>query len=307
MNQQESPKNWFAQIYYLHYLYIIFILLAALVGVISYYHCGVKDKSLHEFISFAATLSSIILSVLAIFITVMSGESTNKLRDGIIDLLKIPEDLSKRVNQSVKNLNDATENLNNAANANEKVFQNNSKELQNALEGIKNQMGENFKNLDNKIDDVVGKQKSLKEAAGESPEVTQEEITEQQLDIFLSKTSSLSIVFIYLIDHYLQKNIEQPVSLQEVALKYGFAKELGINSYLIACIVFLSSFGLIQYKQRDKNNIDQVSFSSISEKLRKQYVNYYAKCEGETHQKEIDEYLDSLMIEKTEDDSDSKQ
>ena len=119
MSCRESSKNWFAQICYLHYLYVIFILLAALIGVISYYHCSEKDKSLHEFISFAATLSSIILSVLAIFITVMSGESTNKLRDGIMGLLKIPEDLSNKVDKSVLDLNNATKNLNDAAKVNE--------------------------------------------------------------------------------------------------------------------------------------------------------------------------------------------
>ena len=60
--------------------------------------------------------------MLAIFITVMSGESTNKLRDGIMGLLKIPEDLSNKVDKSVSDLNNATKNLNDAAKVNEQVF-----------------------------------------------------------------------------------------------------------------------------------------------------------------------------------------
>lgn len=307
MNQQNSTKNWFAQISYLHYLYIIFILLTALIGVISYYHCSEKDKSLHEFISFAATLSSIILSVLAIFITVMSGESTNKLRDGIMGLLKIPENLSKKVDQSVIDLNKATDNLINAAKENEIVFQNNSKELQNALESFKAQMGKSFSDIGNKLDDLTGKQRSLKDAVDENPKEPLGEITEEQIDVFLSKTSTLSVAFIYLIDQYLQRNIEQPISLQEIASKYGFTKELGISSYLIACIVFLNSFGLIQYKQKEKDNIDLIQFHSISESLRTRYVPYYDKCKEESHQDEIDKYLDSLMEKETEKDSDSEQ
>ena len=265
MSCRESSKNWFAQICYLHYLYVIFILLAALIGVISYYHCSEKDKSLHEFISFAATLSSIILSVLAIFITVMSGESTNKLRDGII----------------------------------------------NAVENIKQQIGKNFSDFGQKLDNIAsdnltGKTMSLKDAVDE-PKDTKEEISESQVEQFLSKTSSLSIAFIYLIDQYLQKNIEQPISLTEVASKYGYEKEQGINAYLIACVVLLNSFDLIQYKQYNKDDLDLIVFYSMSESLKNHYKDYYDKYKDVSHQEEIDNYLNSLTKVHSEKDSDSEQ
>lgn len=311
MSCRESSKNWFAQICYLHYLYVIFILLVALIGVISYYHCSEKDKSLHEFISFAATLSSIILSVLAIFITVMSGESTNKLRDGIMGLLKIPEDLSNKVDQSVCNLNNATKNLNDAAKANEQIFLNNSKELKNAVENINLQIGKNFSDFGQKLDyiadnNLTGKTMSLKDAVDE-PKDNKEEISDAQIEQFLSKTSSLSIAFIYLIDQYLQKNIEQPISLTEVASKYGYEKDQGINTYLIACIVFLNSFDLIQYKQYKKDDLNLIVFYSMSESLRSRYGAYYEKYKNDSCQEEIDNYLGSLMKVHSEKDSDSEQ
>lgn len=311
MSCRESSKNWFAQICYLHYLYVIFILLAALIGVISYYHCSEKDKSLHEFISFAATLSSIILSVLAIFITVMSGESTNKLRDGIMGLLKIPEDLSNKVDKSVLDLNNATKNLNDAAKVNEQVFLNNSKEFQNAVENIKQQIGKNFSDFGQKLDNIAsdnltGKTMSLKDAVDE-PKDTKEEISESQVEQFLSKTSSLSIAFIYLIDQYLQKNIEQPISLTEVASKYGYEKEQGINAYLIACVVLLNSFDLIQYKQYNKDDLDLIVFYSMSESLKNHYKDYYDKYKDVSHQEDIDNYLNSLTKVHSEKDSDSEQ
>lgn len=311
MSCRESSKNWFAQICYLHYLYVIFILLVALIGVISYYHCSEKDKSLHEFISFAATLSSIILSVLAIFITVMSGESTNKLRDGIMGLLKIPEDLSNKVDQSVSDLNNATKNLNDAAKANEQVFLDNSKELKNAVENINQQINRNFFDFGQKLDNMAGnnltgKMMSLKDAVDDSKDNI-EKISDAQIEQFLSKTSSLSIAFIHLIDQYLQKKIEQPISLAEVASKYGFQKEQGINTYLIACIVFLNSFDLIQYKQYDKDDLDLIIFHSMSESLRKRYKVYYDKNKNDSRQEEIEDYLNSLAKVHQDNDSDSEQ
>lgn len=311
MSCRESSKNWFAQICYLHYLYVIFILLVALIGVISYYHCSEKDKSLHEFISFAATLSSIILSVLAIFITVMSSESTNKLRDGIMGLLKIPEDLSNKVDQSVSDLNNATKNLNDAAKANEQVFWDNSRELKNAVENINQQIGKNFSDFGQKLDNIAGnnltgKAMSLKDAVDE-PKDGKEEISDAQIEQFLSKTSSLSIAFIYLIDQYLQKNIEQPISFTEVASRYGFQKELGINTYLIACVVFLNSFDLIQYKQYKKDDLDLVVFNSMSESLRNRYKVYYDRNKKDSRQEEIENYLNSLAMVHQDNDSDSEQ
>lgn len=307
MERHDSSNNWFAQINYLHYLYVIFILLVALVVVISYYHCSEKDKSLHEFISFAATLSSIILSVLAIFITVMSGESTNKLRDGIMGLLRIPENLTEQVNQSVQNLNKATTNLDEAAKANEKVFRENSKEFQNAIENLKSQIGENFTSLGNKIDAFTGKQRSLNEAIDNNTIENKEGISDQQIDSFLLKTSSLSLVFIYVVDQYLKKNIVQPISLLEITKRLGFSKESGVNSYLIACIVFFNAFGLIQYKQKSKDDIDLIYFYSISDSLRNRYMTYLEKYKESSDQDEIDEYLDSLAKDQIDTDADSEQ
>ena len=71
-----------------HYVYVILILILTIVGIVAYFYSDKKDFV--SLVSFAATISSIILSVLAIIFTVVSGESTNRLRDGMYDLRRIP-------------------------------------------------------------------------------------------------------------------------------------------------------------------------------------------------------------------------
>ena len=68
----------------LHYRYVILILVLALISIFSYYFYGNED--LVKTISFAGTLASIILSVLAIFITVLSNDSLSSMIHKIRDL-----------------------------------------------------------------------------------------------------------------------------------------------------------------------------------------------------------------------------
>lgn len=65
----------------IHFIYVVFILVVIIIVLLS---CRLSDnQSFVDIVSFAGTLTSIILSVLAIFITVLSNDSFSNLMEKI--------------------------------------------------------------------------------------------------------------------------------------------------------------------------------------------------------------------------------
>lgn len=95
----------------LHYRYVIFILVLALISTFSYYFYGNED--LVKTISFAGTLASIILSVLAIFITVLSNDSLSSMIHKIRDLYEVIKDIPDSIKKSIISLGETIRQLQN--------------------------------------------------------------------------------------------------------------------------------------------------------------------------------------------------
>ena len=105
----------------IHVWYICGIATFVIVELITFIVVGNADaQNIMDNISFASTLSSLILSVLAIFMTVLSGESMNKLRDSLIGLGTIPNDVKQAVNETIDKMQKSTEDLDTATEANNK-------------------------------------------------------------------------------------------------------------------------------------------------------------------------------------------
>lgn len=293
----EDQKNWFARISYLHYLYIIFILLGLLIGGFAYYHCSdhVYDKNLHSFISFAATISSIILSTLAIFITVISGESMNRFKDGFLRLSKLPEEVSSKIEKSIEDIQEATGNMKKSAEENSKMYQENATELKNSLEELRNFVGDKMSGVQDTISGLsasLASQKSHDETNEGEKEKSQYKVSEKGIEVFLKSTSPLSINLIYVIDKCLEMEIKAPVSLEKIAEINGHP--LTMSYYLYAFCVALNSFGLMDYAPKAKGNLSDVYFHWMSETLRTRYGTYYDATALTSHKKDIDNYLDGL-------------
>lgn len=78
----------------LHYKYWIIILILLNIAIFSYYNSG--DTNLTGMIAFAATIASIILSVLAIFMSILSNDSIGGMlhrdkRDFLLCYYQTPE------------------------------------------------------------------------------------------------------------------------------------------------------------------------------------------------------------------------
>lgn len=91
---------------YLHYRYVILMLGLALVCTFAYFYCG--DDELVKVISFAGTLISIVLSLLAIFITVLSNDSMSSMIHKIRDLYEVIKDMPSSIDTSISSLSEST-------------------------------------------------------------------------------------------------------------------------------------------------------------------------------------------------------
>ena len=89
----------------IHLMYISAILVFLLIGVVSFF-CVNNDpeKILFNYLSFTSTITSIILSVLAIIFTVWSNNSLDALKD-------LPKTIQDEVRRSMETLVDSTNEL----------------------------------------------------------------------------------------------------------------------------------------------------------------------------------------------------
>lgn len=260
----------------LHIWYISGISVFLIIELITYIVVeNTEAQNIMNYISFASTLASLILSVLAIFMTVLSGESMNKLRDSILGLSNIPKNVNDAVNSTIERMQQSTKNLSLATESNNEAIKKLHEEIdkkikemethllcaldlhqQNTLNAINN----NF--LENKNG---GQQDSKK-------------ISHETIDFFLESTSNASISLLYFIEKYCIKskevNMVPEVNLKELADKINSGKkDEGFYMYLFACLVLLSAFGLLGYDTVE-NQLSVVRFysidSTLSEKLNHQ-------------------------------------
>ncbi|WP_270621237.1 hypothetical protein [Parabacteroides merdae] len=129
----------------IHFIYVVFILVVIIIVLLS---CRLSDnQSFVDIVSFAGTLTSIILSVLAIFITVLSNDSFSNLMEKIrgltdsINPLKIKiDESSDKMKDTIGELNKTNQELKNSSQDINKVIQNLEKNICNQVKGIENKM-----------------------------------------------------------------------------------------------------------------------------------------------------------------------
>ncbi len=133
----------------IHLLYIAGILLFIIIELASY--LAIKSdpigESLMQYISFASTLTSIILSILAIILTIVTtskGDST---------ILKI-EQASEKLDQTLLKLKDISERYNEKVDESCKNLQNANDILRNTSSEIKESLSTTFDNMKRKLEEL---------------------------------------------------------------------------------------------------------------------------------------------------------
>lgn len=282
----------------IHVWYICGIATFVIVELITFIVVGNADaQNIMDNISFASTLSSLILSVLAIFMTVLSGESMNKLRDSLVGLGSIPKDVKQAVEETIDKMQKSTADLN-------KASENNNKNLEKLNAAIDSKIAEIEHHISAQLKQhQQNTLKAINESFVERKAGTQNEsgvIPETMIDNFLSSTSNASISLLYMIVQYCKKveenTIKPPVvNLKDLALVINAGKrEDSFSMYLFACLVILSSFGLLDYNT-GKDSFTEVTFSSIYTSVKSKISNQLSERNITSALEGLDQYIDSLF------------
>lgn len=230
MDREYNEKDrWKLGFNPLHLEYWIFILVLVIIAIFSYHYSG--DTNLGGLIAFAASISSIILSVLAIFITILSNNSVggmlHKVRDMHDTVLSIPESIK----ESIADLKEATTELmavNSEVNRSVNM-------LGGRLDDLENHLSLN----DNKIDTILNSVSSVN-STGSSNTVPP---TEKMIEQFLNTISLNGLYLLYAFVLYSERRKSGVFFLDQ------FAKNLfGVeSSYLLGILVATSSVNIISY------------------------------------------------------------
>lgn len=278
-----------------HYVYIILILVLTLIGLFSY-QFGTCD-SIVSLISFASTISSIILSVLAILITVLSGESMNSLRDSLLNLVYIPNEVKTAVGATISKMEETTSSLEKATKTNDESITKLSKAIDVKIEEIEKHIIEQL-NLQQQNTLKAINESSLRN--NDNKKVDTEQMPKDILDNFLEATSNASLALLYVINEYCKKvaalNVPEPiVKLKDLTYEINAHKEdESFSMYLLACLVLLNSFGLIGYEM-DNEQVYEMKFYAINEDLANGISKQFGKRNLVPPNEGLDQYINALF------------
>ena len=286
MEAEETEKNrtWMSRIHHLHYVYIIIILLLALIGYIAFCHSSASDddKQLLTFLGFAATISSIILSVLAIIITVISSGATDRLRDSVIKMSLLPSEIASRFDKSSSELNDASSKIVSSTEKNKEESERSIAIIQEKISQLSGLINDRYKGHDEKIELVSRKlEEAMKQSGGGlgADVKKKEDVSLSQVTFFFERTSKATIILLYFIDKYIYCHISKPVSLTTFAEALGYGGDSKwMAKYFFASIVQMNSFKLLEYSN-EASDFDLLRFSSINKIIHAEVGNYLSCVE----------------------------
>lgn len=266
--------------------------------------CNPESTLIMQTVSFAATLASLILSVLAIFITVISNDSLVRVKDS---LNEVPKKVSESVEQSLTKLTDLSNTLESTAVKNKEEQEATVKQISELLDRLGNNIEQHFKEHDKKFEDLsrsfsqtMNEPKSMQDTS----ETTM--LKDESIEYFSSNASTLALLLIYMADQYMQKEVIKPLSTIELLKVLGFQDGKDYSLYMYCVIMMLSSFGLLEYRQPTDGDVEHLIITSVNETLTKNgFKILETRLSDKKLIKRIEEYINTLVSK--EDDEQPKE
>lgn len=285
-------KKWSFPFNPLHLIYFIIILVLVIIAIFSYYYSG--DSNLASLIAFAATIASIILSVLAIFMTILSNNSIGGMLHKVRDLHDTVTAIPNVLKESAEDLKDTTAELKSVnTDVNKAILS-----LGGKLEGLESHLAQN----DNKLDNLLNTISSNKTDNSHKSEYPSEALIEQ----YLNALSLNGIFLLYGFFLYQEKRKTGIFSLVSFA-KVIFGAD---PAYLHGILVASGSASILFYNTIENTNNMDIKNLSISPYIKKEAIfkridvicaDISSKYEAiktqynpELRKKEIENYVNSL-------------
>lgn len=178
----EKNMSWFRKLNPLHYIYVIVILLMIIIFMFAYFYCG--DNEIVKLIGFAGTLASIILSVIAIFMTILSNDSMGSLLNNVQSASESVKNLPASIDESVGKLNKAST-----------IIETSVNDMRDKLQHLETKI----MHVDDEISETKAKIDDLKERSAPKQEdkVPQDYINKQLIDSVIKSASYFGLMLMY--------------------------------------------------------------------------------------------------------------
>lgn len=260
---------------------VIALLSVNLVNVFSQKTCG--NQTFVDQVSFASTISSIILSVIAIIMTFVSNDTINSLLHKVRDLYDNIKDVPTEIKKTSKDLNDSVTQLN-------------------SLEGKLNELPSSIKTnidelkllLDNaikKIDGIDKRTEGFDELFKKGSEningASNLLLQNEHLDPFINRISEASALSVYICISAFEKSVS--FNLDNIAEAMKIRRYL---SYITGVINIFKSLGLIELTQ-DMNSI--IMITKVNKQMIPLIEKKLSKGIALNLKKRADDYLESLI------------
>lgn len=253
-----------------------------------------ESTAIMQTVSFAATLASLILSVLAIFITVISNDSLVRVKDSLND---VPKQVSESVEKSLSKLTALSNVLEKSAVKNKEDQEATVKQISELLDQLEKHIEKRFKDHDQKFEDL-SKRVDLSVMTSKSmrDEIQKTRPKEELLEYFVSKTSELAHQMIFVADVYVSKKATKPMSINDFLNILGYKDDKELGMYMFGVVMMLSSFGLLDYVQAKDGDFDLLIISYIHEPLvRLSHEKIKSKMTKNNLEKMINDYVMTLV------------
>lgn len=228
---EENKNSWYRRINPLHFLYVIIILLILMVLMFSYCYSG--EGELVKLISFAGTVASIILSVVAIFMTILSNDSISGMLNNIRNVSDSIRDVPTAINKSVDEISNVTS------------------ILRGSFDGIRSTMGNLEETMGHVDGEVTKTSAKLEEILNKKENVSSANIinttTNNKVDFsnIVNRASYYGLVLMYAMNQTF-KNGAQKLSLSDLASILRCPED-----YLVAYAVALSTTDIVSFTLND--------------------------------------------------------
>lgn len=290
----------------LHFIYVAIILVALLIAV-----AVINTTLTGSILAHIATVTSIILSVLAIFITVLANDSTNNLLHRIRDIADNLGKLPKHIAENIKKLDDSTAKLDKIDNL-DKITQLDQltkldalqkldrlkeldklkdltaiiEKLQKIEEDIKSQRG-SLSTLGSNFEKILGANQKEDSKTTELNDSLR--IADDVVESFLAKTSKVGTQLIYtmflLNERNKRLNLEKLSSVILDYYKQPSENLIKYKNYLHGFYVCLTSIPSLFILEDDTLDVDKLVVKSVHPYIKNNILK----------QKQIDEKFKSLI------------
>lgn len=254
---QVSEQILYQKVLKIHRNYIAGLLGFAIVMLISARY-GEDGSKIFSYLSFGSTITSLVLSILAIFVTVQSSSDMNKQFEKIDKVSTTMSATSEQIEVTLNDLKEAKQDL-------QKTSNNITMQINNIVEQIDDKLKERMKetetNISRNLENVMNENKS---SENETYIKNNFEPPREFKEAFLKITSANGLLVLY------------ACSLsKEKKLKFELSRLLqGNEAYSFGFLIALISSGLIEFtSDATNNNINCTNTIFLSEEIGEELKN----------------------------------